>query len=206
MELPVTVRATTSADRDVVLDLVQTAFSDDTRTGDEEVDIVIRTWACGATAHPIDLVAVDDDTIAGHVLGAAGTLDDHELLAVAPLAVAPLAVAPAHQGCGVGTALMTELLTRAEGAGWPMVVLLGRPEYYSRFGFEPASRFGITYAAVGAGNPHFQARRLRAFTDVGPGIFTYCWEQPSLKSGPLPLNAGSACAQLVFRVSCRWAR
>ncbi len=166
------VRSTTPADRDVVLDLVRTAFSDDTRTGDEEVDIIVATWALGTAARPIDLVAVDDQTIAGHVLGARGALGNDELLAVAPLAVAPN-----HQGRGVGTALMHELLTRADGADWPMAVLLGRPEYYSRFGFEPAGQFGITYAPVGAGNPHFQARPLRGFRHVSPGMFTYCWEQ-----------------------------
>ena len=167
------VRSTTSADRAAVLALVLTAFSDDTRTGDEEVDIVVNTWELGTTVQPIDLVAVDGDTIAGHVLGARGTVGETEALAVAPLAVAP-----SHQRRGVGTALMHELLVRADDAGWSLVVLLGRPAYYSRFGFEPASQFGITYAPVGFGNPHFQARPLRAFTHSSPGMFTYCWEHP----------------------------
>ncbi len=171
MSSSLVVRSTTPADRAAVLELVRSAFSDNTRTGDEEVDIVVKTWALGPTVRPIDLVAVENHTITGHVLGALGTVGDTEALAVAPLAVAP-----SHQGRGVGTALMHELLERADEASWPLAVLLGRPQYYSRFGFEPASQFGITYAPVGAGNPHFQARRLRAFAGTSPGLFIYCWE------------------------------
>lgn len=54
-------------------------------------------------------------------------------------------------------------------------MLLGEPAYYSHFGFEPASHFGITYEPVGDGNPYFQARRLQAFTESPPGTFKYCW-------------------------------
>lgn len=157
-----------------MLELVRASFRDDTRTGDEEVDIVVATWTLGDAARPIDLVAVDGDVIVGHVLGARGTHGDREAIGVAPLAVAP-----SHQGRGVGTRLMHELLERADDASWPLAVLLGSPAYYSRFGFEPAGGLGITYAPVGAGNPHFQARRLRAFTDPPAGTFTYCWEQES---------------------------
>jgi putative acetyltransferase len=28
--------------------------------------------------------------------------------------------------------------------GCPFIIVLGHPEYYTRFGFEPASRFGIS--------------------------------------------------------------
>ena len=167
----VVVRSTAPAHRPRVLELVRAAFSDDTRSGQEEVGIVVDTWALGDSVRPIDLVALDGDTIAGHVLGARGTVDDDEMIAVAPLAVAP-----GHQGRGIGTMLMRELLDRANEANWPLAVLLGSPEYYCRFDFEPASHLGITYAPVGEGNPHFMARRLQAFTHASPGIFRYCWE------------------------------
>ena len=167
------VRSTAPADQPWVLELVRAAFSDDIRTGEEEVDIVVNTWALGDSVLPIDLVALDGDTIAGHVLGARGTVGDNEVIAVAPLAVAP-----SHQGHRIGTTLMRTILERADEANWPLAVLLGRPEYYIRFGFEPASQLGIAYAPVGEGNPNFQARRLRAFTHPSPGLFTYCWERP----------------------------
>jgi putative acetyltransferase len=172
MARPAAVRRTEPPDRPAVLDVVRAAFTDDTRTGDEEVDIVITTWRLGDSVRPIDLVALDEETIAGHVLAARGTFGDHEALAVAPLAVAP-----GHHGRGIGSMLMRELLDRANQAGWPLAVLLGRPEFYSRFGFEPASHLGISYAPAGRGNPHFQALRLRPFTHTASGTFRYCWER-----------------------------
>jgi predicted N-acetyltransferase YhbS len=163
------VRETTEADRAAVIDVVRRAFTDGTRDGKEETDIVAATWALGDAATPIDLVAADS-VVVGHVLGAAGTIGGAQLLGVAPLSVAP-----ERQGRGIGSSLMTDLLARAAGAGWPAVVLLGNPGYYRRFGFEPAGDFDIHYEPVGAGNPHFMLRRLGGEA-LPHGMFTYCWE------------------------------
>jgi putative acetyltransferase len=57
--------------------------------------------------------------------------------------LAPLAVAPDRQKQGIGSALVRESLAIADERGEPLVVLQGAPAYYSRFGFEPASAFGI---------------------------------------------------------------
>lgn len=168
---PAMVRPTATQDHARVLDVVRSAFSDESHDGHEQVDIVVNTWALGDVVRPIDLVAIADDAVVGHVLGARGLLGEHGVIAVAPLAVAR-----SHQGHGVGTALMGEFLARADAAQWPMAVLLGSPSYYARFGFEPSAPLGITYQPVGAGNPHFQARRLTSYDPSLQGTFTYCWE------------------------------
>ena len=54
-------------------------------------------------------------------------------------AVAPLCVAPSRHGEGIGSSLMNDLIRRAEAAGWPLVLVLGDPRYYQRFGFRRAS-------------------------------------------------------------------
>jgi putative acetyltransferase len=41
--------------------------------------------------------------------------------------IAPLSVVTDRQNEGIGSAVMTELLGRIEGAGAPLVVLLGLP-------------------------------------------------------------------------------
>ena len=54
-----------------------------------------------------------------------------------------MAVLPSLQRQGIGSRLVVEGLARLRSAGCPFVVVLGHHEYYPRFGFEPASRYGV---------------------------------------------------------------
>ena len=168
------VRPTGAYDHGEVLAVVREAFTKPGGDGEVEAGIVARTWALGASPDGLDLVAIDGAAIVGHVLGAVGDLGGRPALAVAPLCVAP-----SRQGEGIGSALMDELIRRAEAAGWPLVLLLGNPHYYQRFGFKPSGPFGIYYRPVGEGNPHFQVRPLSRFDPSRKGEFTYCWEVPA---------------------------
>jgi len=170
MSTGLTVRSAATDDHDDILDLVRDAFSVDGRDGQEEVTIVIDSWASGLIPIGLELVAIDRDVVVGHVLAALGDLNGRRVPGIAPLAVTP-----SRQRAGVGSALMSELLHRAESAGFPLVVLLGSPDYYRRFGFEPAGPLNITYRPVGD-NPAFQARRLPSYDRSLQGEFTYCWE------------------------------
>lgn len=168
------IRAAVPDDREAILAVVRDAFSNGGRDGREEIDIVRDTWSLGAVPDGLELVAVEDGGVIGHVLAARGDLDGREVVGIAPLAVTP-----GRQGAGVGTALMTELLRRARDAALPLVVLLGHPAYYARFGFEPSGPLGIVYQPVGAGNPNFQVCRFAAYDPTYRGTFTYCWETPA---------------------------
>lgn len=168
----VSIRLATPGDRDAILEVVRDAFSRGGRNGQEEVDIVVNTWRLQAALGELELVAVEDNSVVGYVLGARGDLGGREIVAVAPLAVST-----SHQRRGAGSALMRELLSRAEASGYPLVVLLGNPAYYGRFGFEPSGPLGISYLPVGEGDPHFQVRRLTAYDPSYRGRVTYCWEE-----------------------------
>ncbi|MFF8277741.1 GNAT family N-acetyltransferase [Streptomyces lateritius] len=58
-------------------------------------------------------------------------------------ALAPVAVAPAHQRGGAGQAVVWAVLDAARLRGERLVLVLGHPEYYPRFGFVRASEYGI---------------------------------------------------------------
>lgn len=83
----------------------------------------------------------DPPAIVGHILFTPVTLLQHPALAI--LGLAPMAVLPNHQRQGVGAALIHEGLARARTLGAQAVIVLGHADYYPRFGFAPAARFGI---------------------------------------------------------------
>jgi putative acetyltransferase len=67
---------------------------------------------------------------------------------------------------------MDALLTAAEAEDVPMIVLLGAPRYYSRFGFRPAQELGVISPEPRWGEA-FQARPLTAYTPAVVGRFQY---------------------------------
>ncbi|ARE73621.1 transferase [Streptomyces sp. Sge12] len=79
-----------------------------------------------------------DGSVAAHAL-----LTRCEVDGVPALALAPVAADPAVQRSGAGSSVVRALLAAARERGESLVLVLGHPEYYPRFGFVPASHFGI---------------------------------------------------------------
>jgi putative acetyltransferase len=90
----------------------------------------------------ISLVAEEGGLIAGHILFSPVTLSSDEALPIAGLA--PMAVLPPWQRHGIGSALVHAGLDECRRFGFRASVVLGHPDFYPRFGFVPASRFGIS--------------------------------------------------------------
>ncbi len=59
------------------------------------------------------------------------------------LAIGPIAVIPERQRQGVGSELMREGINRSRRGGVAAIILLGDPAWYRRFGFKPASMYGL---------------------------------------------------------------
>lgn len=113
----------------------------------DEADLVerIRHAAAASLALVAQTMEGDDSDrgrIVGHILFSPVTIDDGPHIAAVGLA--PLAVQPERQRQGIGTALVAASLDRCRGLGIQAVVVLGHPEYYPRFGFRPARRFGLS--------------------------------------------------------------
>ena len=89
------------------------------------------------------------------------------------LALAPMAVRPDSQNAGIGYDLVSEALERAEQTTHPLVVVLGHPDYYPRFGFDPASAYGIVCPYEGVPPEAWMAFTLPAYEPGSRGTVRY---------------------------------
>jgi putative acetyltransferase len=101
------------------------------------------------------------DEPAGHIAHSRMSL--HEAPSIKACVLAPLAVCPLFQKQGIGAALVRHSLTRLTDDGYDLVVVLGEPHYYGRFGFDPklAEKLKTPYDG-----PYLQALAL---SDNGKG-------------------------------------
>ncbi|MEV7726005.1 bifunctional class I SAM-dependent methyltransferase/N-acetyltransferase [Streptomyces sp. NPDC087917] len=104
-----------------------------------EADLVDALRADGSWLPGLSYVAEGPGgAVAAHAL-----LTRCEVDGAPALALAPVATDPALQRSGAGSAVVRALLAAARERGESLVLVLGHPAYYPRFGFVPASRFGI---------------------------------------------------------------
>jgi putative acetyltransferase len=123
----------------------------------------------------VSLVAEASGTVIGHVAfspvsaatGAVGA------------GLAPVAVLESHRRQGVAARLIEAGLAACRSAGFGWAVVLGEPAYYSRFGFQAASAFGLSDEY--GGGPAFQALELvPGGLPSGAGLVRYAPEFASL--------------------------
>ena len=111
-----------------------------------------------AQARPvISLVAEADARVVGHIMFS--PIEGDGAAAGAVLGLAPMAVLPEYQRRGIGSALVRAGLDACRGINATALVVLGHPEFYPRFGFVPASRFGLT-SEYGVPDEVFMAMEL----------------------------------------------
>ncbi|MEH1787354.1 MAG: N-acetyltransferase [Nostoc sp.] len=87
------------------------------------------------------LVAEVENVVVGHILFSYIDLVGEETLKA--LGLAPLAVHPRFQRQGIGSALIKAGLEIAEAKGETIIIVLGHPEFYTRFGFQPSVVYEI---------------------------------------------------------------
>ena len=83
---------------------------------------------------PVSLVAVADGEGDGHVLFSPLTLDG-----VRAAALAPVAVLPEFQNRGIGARLIESGIAACRTHGFELILVVGDPAYYSRFGFSASA-------------------------------------------------------------------
>jgi putative acetyltransferase len=86
----------------------------------------------------ISLVATEGPRVVGHILFTPVEIAPAPA-ADAAAGLGPMAVRPDRQRQGIGSALVRAGLRRCRDAGYGLVVVVGHPEYYPRFGFVVAA-------------------------------------------------------------------
>jgi putative acetyltransferase len=82
----------------------------------------------------LSLVAQVEQPIVGHILFSRMWIETGQGL-IAAAALAPIAVVPDYQRRGIGGQLIRRGLDGLRDQGERIVIVLGHPHYYSRFGF-----------------------------------------------------------------------
>ena len=151
------IRNETAADVPVIEAVTSAAFLNAPHTSHTEQFIVNALRRAGKLT--ISLVADVEATVVGHVAVSPVSISSG---ALGWFGLGPISVMPEHQRRGVGSRLMREALRILREQGAAGCVLLGEPEYYSRFGFQadpnlilpevPAEYFQAI--AFGSGRPH----------------------------------------------------
>lgn len=133
----VNVRSEEPSDYQKIYEINKIAFG-----GEVEARLVNNLRKTKGFIPQLSLVAEKDGKVVGHILFSIihiNTGADN----IPVLALAPMAVLPEYQKQGIGSLLIKEGLIKCKELGHKIVVLVGHPNYYPRFGFTPANERGL---------------------------------------------------------------
>ncbi len=125
-----------------IIDLVRQAFANEPYSDQSEHELVARLFKAEDFIPELSIIAEVDEVLVGFILLTPITIAGEEGV-YESLALAPVAVLPAHQNTGIGSKLIRYAHDMASANNHKSIVLVGHEDYYPRFGYELASKFGI---------------------------------------------------------------
>ena len=131
-----TIRPETPEDIDSIRYVNEQAFGQK-----QEAEIVDRLRKRGVLT--LSLVAFINSKVVGHIAFSPVVVESKGFSFEA-ITLAPMAVLPAYQRKGIGAQLIRAGLKECRKFGHDIVVVVGHPDYYPRFGFVPAKPKGIS--------------------------------------------------------------
>lgn len=133
-----TIRQEHQEDFPQIRQLVKDAFAHAEHHDGDEHNLIERIRLSSGYIPELSLVAISGDVILGHIMFSKIYVGES-----AAIALAPLAVRPDWQRQGVGSQLISAGHIIGRKMGYPCSVVLGDNHYYSKFGYESASKYGI---------------------------------------------------------------
>jgi len=141
--MKIVIRKATEPDFRITENITRETFWNLNKPGCDEHLVLNKLRKSNSYIAELDLVAVFEDKIIGHVISSRAkimdVLHENEILCVGPLSVLPR-----FQKSGIGSMLMNESIQKAEELGFSGMILFGNPDYYHRFGFVNAEKYRIT--------------------------------------------------------------
>jgi putative acetyltransferase len=123
-------------------------------------------------AFVLSMVATDNGQVVAHVLFTEAIVTEADSQFKA-LGLGPMAVLPLYQRRGIGSRLLECALDKCQELEYDVVVVVGHPELYPRFGFVPARLKGIR-CEFDVPDEAFMVLELREDTLVGrTGLVRY---------------------------------
>ncbi len=127
-----------------------------------------------AFAPELDFVAEVGGMIVGNIMYSRCEILRPDESITEALVFGPVSVLPEYQQKGIGARLVGHSLARAKELGYGAVVITGHTAYYPKFGFVPASRFGLTMPD-GSAFDAFMALELReGYLGEAGGVWKCC--------------------------------
>ena len=142
MNQTVSIRKETLDDYDRVIQLTEQAFETLEISSHNEGKLVDKLRKAPTFIPELSLVAELDGRLVGHILFTPLQIkNEHD--SFTSLVLGPVSVLPEFQKRGIGGQLIRAGHQKAKELGFQSVILIGHPEYYPRFGYKPASTWGI---------------------------------------------------------------
>ena len=135
--MDILIRCETVSDFDSITQVNDIAFG-----GKSESELISKLRKIKDFMHGFSIIAEFDENIIGHILFYPINIETKTGL-IPTIALAPMSVLPEYQNKGVGTKLVQYGLQKCKERGFESVIVLGHANYYLKFGFEPASKWGI---------------------------------------------------------------
>jgi len=136
------IRQENKNDHKEVFKVIKSAFKDAEFTDNTEQFLVDRLRKSDAFIPELSMIAEINGKIVGHILLTKLKIKNKSNV-FDSLALAPVSVLPEYQGKGIGGKLIVDSHKKAKELGHKSIVLLGHENYYPRFGYEQADKYGI---------------------------------------------------------------